>query len=467
MNRRTFLKAAGSAALAVSLPGGCARTRTDPWNLLFVLADQWRFSALGRGSGAPVATPNLDRLAQQGLWCSRAYAANPVCAPSRASIMTGRLPHQHGVLENLLTLPPGERGLARSFSDAGYSTHYVGKWHLDGPARPGFVPPGWRRHGFETFEGFNRGHRYARSRTFSNEGELLEPDVFEATYQTDRALHFMEAHREVPFFCFLSWGPPHPASSGVRPSTRFASQEPSWRPNVPAGMRERRSLRAALGDYYDLCERLDDEMGRLMAGLESAGLADRTLVVFTSDHGDMLGSHGLLHKEHPYEESLRVPLILRMPGRIPPGRESESLFSGIDLMPTLTRLCGLEPPQTCTGRDLAGVILDEDGATTPSSIYCQGRMGEAKPIGRHLGSGAWRGVVTERGKLVVDETGKAILAVDLADDPYELRNLAESGERSARIAELEEQLEAWKSKTGDPFPGPVASARRVYSESSA
>jgi arylsulfatase A-like enzyme len=245
---------------------------------------------------------------------------------------------------------------------------------------------------------------------------------------------------------------------------RFASTEPPWRANVPARLRERRALRSVLGMYYDLCERLDDEMGRLLAALEGAGLAERTLVVFTSDHGDMLGSHGLLHKEHPYEESVRVPLILRMPGRIRPSSESEALVSGIDLMPTLTRLCGLGAPETCTGRDLSAVLLGEGAATPASSIYCQGRMGEAKPVGRHLGEGAWRVVVTERHKLVVDETGKALLAFDLAQDPHELENLAEGSAHRALIEDLGQQLEAWGSRTNDPFPGPVAAAQRAYDD---
>jgi len=461
VKRRTFLKATGVAALAAGLPS-YARVHAGRWNLLFIMADQWRASALGHGSDSVVATPNIDRLMQQGLRCNRAYAANPVCAPSRASIMTGRLSHQHGVIENQLTLPPTERGVAQSFGEAGYDTHYIGKWHLDGVARPGFVPPGWRRHGFETFEGFNRGHRYDRSRTFTNEGELFISEGFEATHQTDRAIHFIETHRKAPFFCFLSWGPPHPASFGPRPSTRFASKEPPWRPNVAARFRESDGLRSALGDYYGLCERLDVEMGRLLAALEGAGLADRTLVVFTSDHGDMLGSHGLLHKEHAYEESLRVPLILRMPGRIQARGESEALVSGVDLMPSLTSLCGLETPGTCTGRDLSGVLLGNGDATPASSIYCQGRMGSIQPVGRQLGKGAWRAVINERHKLVVDETGEAVLAVNLADDPYELENLAGSPAHAVLVKDLEQQLEAWKSRTKDPFPGPVVAAQPAY-----
>ncbi len=205
-------------------------------------------------------------------------------------------------------------------------------------------------------------------------------------------------------------------------------------------------------------------MGRLLAALEGAGLADRTLVVFTSDHGDMLGSHGLFYKEHPYEESMRVPLILRMPGRIRASSESKTLISGIDLMPTLTRLCGLDAPETCTGRDLSAVLLGEGAGAPPASVYCQGRMGEARRFGRQLGEGAWRAVVTEHHKLVVDETGKTLLAIDLAQDPNELQNLVKSATHVALIEDLELQLEAWKLRTSDPFPGPVTPAQRAYED---
>ena len=258
------------------------------------MADQWRFSAFGHTLAAPVATPRIDRLAAESLRFERAYAANPLCAPSRASLMTGRFAHQHGVVANELTLPPKERGLAESFVDSGYATHYIGKWHLDGPDRPGFVRPGWRRRGFETFEGFNRGHYYDAPRTFSNEGELLRPKAFEATYQTDRAIAFLRENADRPFLCFLSWGPPHPATSTPRPDPRADTAEIAWRANVPRKMRRSGRLRSDVLHYYALCAALDREMGRLLDALDELELRENTLVVFTSDHGDMLGSHGLL-----------------------------------------------------------------------------------------------------------------------------------------------------------------------------
>ena len=149
MNRREFLAAASSAAAS-------GREAKAPTNLLFILADQWRSSALGCGSDEIVRTPHIDGLASQGANCQRAYAANPVCTPNRACILTGRYSHLTGMTQNDLQLPPQEVCWPELLREAGYATHYVGKWHLDGNERPGYVPPGWRRRGFATFEGFNQ-----------------------------------------------------------------------------------------------------------------------------------------------------------------------------------------------------------------------------------------------------------------------------------------------------------------------
>jgi len=464
LNRRTFLRATAAAALAAAVPGGCRRGAGDVSNLLFVMADQWRFSAVGHASApAPVATPHLDRLARQGLRCNRAYVANPVCAPSRASVMTGRLPHQHGLIVNQLTLPPGERGFAESFARAGYRTHYVGKWHLDGPDSPGFVPPGWRRRGFETFEGFNRGHWYQQPQTFTDAGELIHPEAREWTYQTDRAIDFVRRHRDERFFCFLSWGPPHPATLGRPRSQRFAEAPPPWRANVPERVRRRGRLAERLGAYYDLCEQLDVELGRLLDALDEQGLAESTLVVFTSDHGDMLGSHGVFYKEHPYEESVRVPLVLRQPGRIAAGGETDTLVSNVDLMPTLTRLAGLERPSTCTGRDLSGV-LGGSGSASVASVYCEGRMDGRRSAGPQLGRGAWRAVITPSHKLMVDETGAVVLLVDLERDPLELENLAGRGDQRDLAESLRAELDRWRARTADAFPKPPVGAKSRYED---
>jgi arylsulfatase A-like enzyme len=467
LSRRTFLGGALGTAAAVAGPGlswlGCngEATPAERPNLLFVLADQWRFCAFGDGEDGGPATPHMLQLASQGTRFTRSYAANPVCAPSRASLITGRHAHLHRVIDNDLMLPPDEPGLAEAFDRAGYATHYIGKWHLDGPAKPGFVPPGWRRRGFRTFEGFNRGHRYTDPISFANDGSVVRPEKLEYEYQTDRALDFLRGARsrpEQPFFCFLSWGPPHQPEPPARLSNpeRFASRPAPWRLNVPPRLRENPNLRAYLGGYYDLCEALDREMGRLLAGLDELGLADDTLVVFSSDHGDMIGSHGLRWKKHPFEESLGVPLMLRWPGRIPAGRYTKALASGVDLLPTLHGLCGLETPASCSGRDLSQVARGGDEARD-ASVYAAGRMTDGPER-------EWRALVTQRYKLVIRAPWRASHLYDLEHDPFERTNLVDEPGHAKTRDELLARAREWKERTRDPFPKPSPRARESYAD---
>lgn len=459
MDRREFLKttaAATAAALGPAWETGQAETTNpqDQPNLLFVLADQWRFSAFGFGTDRGVMTPHMDRLKSEGAYFRNAYATNPDCSPNRAVVLTGRYCHQTGMIKNNLMLPPTERCMADVLKNARYATHYIGKFHVDGADDPGFVPPGWRRRGFETFEGFNRGHRYHRPKTFDNEGNLLQPLQFEPSYQTDRAIDFLATHRDQPFYLYLSWGPPHPPYDPPEEFDRYSDEELKWRPNVPVELRATPKLRRALAGYYGLCTALDHEMGRLLDALEQLKLAEKTIVVFTSDHGDMLGSHGLHQKGHPEEESLHVPLLIRQPGRIPAKHAPSTLFSSLDLMPTLLGLCRAEPPPTCAGRNLASTVLGKEESDV-ESIYCQGRMNA---------DSAWRALITKQHKLVLTAPDKVSHLIDLKNDPLELNNLANKSGTSGLQKALAGLLKEMVRKTGDPFPKPVSPAKAVYTQ---
>lgn len=466
MNRRGFL----AAAALGSVPLAHGR-RADRPNLLFVLADQWRQSAFGFGSDAVVRTPHFDLLASQGANWSRAYASNPVCTPNRACILTGRYCHQTGMIRNDLQLPPTEVCWPELFRADGYATHYVGKWHVDGTAKPGFVPPGWRRRGFETFEGFNRGHVYHRPWGFTDEGELLpsghQADAdpyYEPAMQTDLAIDFMRRQGDTPFACFLSWGPPHTPFRPPRSHDLYDPEEVLPRPNVPADHSER--ARKELAGYYGLCESLDHQMGRILSFLDEAELAEHTLVIFTSDHGELAGSHGMYRKGQPEDESLHVPLLMRLPGRIPVASEPGTLITSIDLMPTLLAMCGLNPPDSCSGRDLSAAVTAEDASPRVESVYCQGKVSSrsnAPPNANSPHQGPWRAIVTERYKLVVRSDFDTVHRLfDLQEDPHELRNLA--GQESVRALErdLHAELRRRAAQTGDPFPLRPASAATSY-----
>ena len=466
IDRREFLAAASGAA---TVSAGC-ETAKAPTNILFVLADQWRSSALGHGSDEVVRTPHIDGLAAEGANWQRAYAANPVCTPNRACILTGRHSHQTGMVRNDIQLPPQEVCWPELLRSAGYATHYVGKWHLDGPPKPGYVPPGWRRRGFATFEGFNRGHVYHRHWGFDDSGEPLADiaagldPYYEPTLQTDLAIDFMRRNQAQPFACFLSWGPPH---TPFRPPEAHDIYEPGeivLRGNVPAEHEAR--ARKDLAGYYGLCESLDHEMGRLLAFLDESGLGDNTLLIFTSDHGELAGSHGKYRKGEPESESLQVPLTMRLPGRIAAGSEPETLISSVDLMPTLLSLCHMPAPDTCAGIDLSGAITSGAAAPSVESLYCEGKVlnaPELKPGTNSPDARPWRSLVTQRYKLNVRADHSIVDGLfDLQEDPLELRNLANAAETRRLQDDLLAELKAWGQKTGDPFPAAPEPAREQY-----
>lgn len=474
MNRRSFLTTAAAAGL--QWPATAAQ---KPTNVLFILADQWRFSAFSHGGDPVVRTPHFDRLAERGARFTRAYSANPVCTPNRSCILTGRYSHQHGMIYNDIMLPPREHAIAEAFSAAGYATHYVGKWHMDGDAKPGFVPPGWRRRGFQTFEGFNRGHYYPTgAQYFTNEGKLLKPDIYEPTYETDLAIDFMKRQRGNPFYCYLSWGPPH---TPYRPPEKWDIYDPAkleFRPNVPAELRKDAKYHKSVAGYYGSCSALDDELGRVMQALEDNGLADNTLLVFSADHGDMLGSHGLYFKSKPEEESLHIPLYMCLPGRIRANQKVPALASSIDLTPTILSFCGLRGSPGITGRDLSGAVLGK--APEADFIYAQGAMtrggnaGSTAPgkdgVNGSVGVGGgmeWRAFVTPTHKLAVRIDNKVGGLFDLVKDPYELKNLA--GTRSAATLEkdLLARMHRWAKETGDPFPARSKPAQAMYTDQEA
>jgi len=479
IDRRAFLASAVAAALPAAQP---------PSNVLFILADQWRFSAFGHGGDPTVDTPAFDRFAEQGARFTRAYSANPVCTPNRSCILTGRYSHQHGMIYNNIMLPPGERCVAEPFAKAGYATHYIGKWHMDGGQKPGFVPPGWRRRGFQTFEGFNRGHYYPiGAQYFTDQGELLKPDAYEPTYQTDLAIAFMKRNQSRPFYCYLSWGPPH---SPYRPPGEWDRYDPAkldFRPNVPAPLRNDRQYRRSVAGYYGSCSALDHEFSRLMRALDDNGLANNTLVVFSADHGDMLGSHGCYIKSKPEEESLHIPLFMRLPARIRAKQKIGAPASSIDLAPTILSLCGLGPLPNSPGRDLSAALLKGQDPKT-DFVYAQGAMsrGSQAPGGRKLARGRkaadedgpngphgvsggieWRAFVTPSHKLVVriDNTIGALF--DLEKDPYELNNLAGTRPAAALEKDLLARMRQWAKQTGDPFPNLSQAARPMYSDQEA
>lgn len=460
ISRRDFvmMAAAGIAGAATGVPavetlGQATRPGGEPRrpNIVFVFADQMRSSAMGCMGNPDVKTPNLDRLAGQGMLCTHAFSSAPVCSPYRGQLLTGQYSHVNGVLHNDERLPENVTSVADVLKGEGYATGYIGKWHLDAgrkaPAgdarRQGFIPPGKPRHGFDYWAALECSHNYYHTKYYGDTSEPVVVDGYEPDVQTDLAIEYMRQHKAHPFLLMLSWGPPH---NPYKPPEKFNTYDPAKiavPPNVPAEMQE--EARKFIAQYYGLVSSLDANIARLSEAMEELGLAQDTIFIFTSDHGDMLLSHGQRLKQRPWEESAHVPFILRYPRHIEAGQTSDLLVNSVDLMPTLLSFCGAPIPKGVQGTDLSAALLGRDSRRPQSLYLALDARGENSPE-----VGPWRGVRTRDWLYTVHEKGDWLLH-NLAKDPYEMTNLVDESTAKAKKAELKAMLVEWIKRTGDPF----------------
>ncbi len=424
-------------------------------NVIFVFADQWRYSACGFG-GEEVRTPNIDALRKESILFSSAVSNCPVCSPARASILTGRYPLTHGVFVNDVRLDPSSTSVAEVFRDHGYETAYIGKWHLDGSgSRRAFIPRN-RRAGFEFWMGYECNHRYFEGYYYAEDGTLRRWEGYEPEAQTTAAIDYIRhrAQEGRPFLLFLSWGPPHDPYHEVpeRLLQFYEQHPPTPPPNVPSHLRER--AQQLLQGYYAHVTALDEQVGRLIEALYETGIEEDTIFILTSDHGDMLCSHGLMFKQWPHEESIRVPFLLRWPSRYgKTSRTFEEPFGMPDIAPTLLGLCGLEIPDTFEGRNVAPRL---DGKEQPCDELAGVLLMNVWPFGnnpRRSGGREWRGIRTSRHTYARTLEGPWLL-FDNEADPHQMCNLCNLPETEGIQSLLDERLQELLDAAGDEFlPG--------------
>jgi arylsulfatase A-like enzyme len=432
----------------------------DRPNVLLILPDQLRAQALGCTGNPDVRTPHIDRLAAEGVLFRQTFANTPVCCPARATLLTGKYPHRHGLVANDLRLRESEPTLAKLLKAQGYRTGFIGKWHLDGGKRdPGFVPPGPRRQGFEFWAACECRHTHFQPVWFRDTPEPVRGGKFEPEALTDVALEFLRENQKRPFFLVVSMGPPHDPYGAPEKYMRLydpakLTMHRDWRPGV------RQAGREQIAAYYAAITAIDDQVGRLMQALKDFGLEKDTIVVFSSDHGDMLGSQGQRLKRKPWEESIRVPGVLRYPATVRPGRRVDALLSHVDFAPTLLSLCGVKPPADMQGTDLSGVALGRSDQG-PDSVFFQIFVPFAGDGTPH----PWRGVRTRRYMYARTEKAPWVL-YDLEKDPTELHNLADDSASAGVRREMEARLERWMKDTGDSWrfnsDAPVEDQGRLY-----
>lgn len=427
--------------------GSASKSKAKRPNILFILPDQLRAQALGCMGNPDVKTPHIDRLAAEGLLFKQTFANTPVCCPARANLLTGKYAHKNGMVANDLRLRETESTLAETLKQAGYRTGFIGKWHLDGGKRePGFVPPGERRQGGDFWAAHECSHRHFDNHYFRDEATPIKLGKYEAEGWTDIAVEFLraQASQAQPFFLMLQMGPPHdPYKAPPQYEALYDARKLTMRPNWVEGTRL--GSRQDIASYYAQITAVDEQVGRLVQTLKDLKLEEDTIIVFTSDHGDMLGSQGKRLKRKPWEESIRVPGIVRYPRRVPAGQQTDAMLTHVDFAPTLLSLCGLKPTRAMQGNDLSRLILGQT-RKAPDSAYFQ----IFGPFEGDETPGGWRGVRTPQ-YMYARHRDKPWVLYDLANDPFEQKNLADDPAFARLRAEMEQKLMAWMKRTGDSW----------------
>lgn len=424
-------------------------------NILFVIADQWRAQAFGFAGDPNVKTPHLDHFERQCVNFNQAVAGMPVCSPTRASLLTGQRPQTHGVFINDVPLNTNAVTLSKVLKASGYDTGMIGKWHVDGHgSRSAFIPPE-RRQGFDYWKALECTHAYNRSIYYADGPELKMWDGYDAIAQTRDAQQYLRdrAKSHKPFLLWLAWGPPHNPYETAPPQYRamYSPEKIHLHPNVPQSARA--TARKELAGYYAHATALDDCFRDLLQTLEETGLANNTLVVFTSDHGDMLWSQNQQRKQRPWEESARVPMLIRAPPSlaIAPHRHAATINTE-DVMPTLLGLCGLPIPPSVEGLDFSGAMrggADPSGGATV--LRCISPFGE---FTRARGGREYRAVRTVSHTYVRTLQGPWLMYDNVAD-PFQTNNLAGQPAFAPLQARLDALLSDKLKAQRDEFrPGP-------------
>jgi arylsulfatase A-like enzyme len=461
-------------------------------NILMIYPDQLRADAMGCAGNPVVKTPFFDRLANEGMRFTNAYTHYPLCCPFRASVLTGKYAHQTGMYANHFPIPANQTFLAPLLKQQGYDTAFFGKWHLDGGTNPGFVPPGERRLGFDHFVGFNRGHFYTKAIYYRDTDQPYHCPRWEPDFQADHLIDYLDERedKEKPFFAYLCIGAPHyPNTMPKHLHDLYNPKDVNLPPGVPdpelqistqrmklsvdcagdeaaldkskAGESKKgpfdteseEEIRDFMAKYYGMVTGVDYNIGRILNYLDKSGLAENTLVVMFSDHGDMLGQHGSFcgMKRSYYSASMHVPFIARLPGRIPAGTTNDGLIDvAVDTMPTLLELCGVDIPSEVAGVSQLSALEGKSETVRDAVQYqiikqlsCKGGGGGYLPVPE-------RGIRTKKW-LYVRKQHLRIALFDLENDPGELNNLVEDQSYAPVMEQLDQLIKKHMQETGDDW----------------
>ena len=458
--------ALGASALAQQGPPGAPKVqqhaapratagRKRP-NILFVFSDEHRWSSLPFTQMPELKAPTFTRLAQEGLSLNCCVSNNPVCVPYRAMLISGMWPHRNTAVANEYfgnsdMIGKDAPTIAHTFKAGGYTTGYVGKWHLK--------PETTYQAGFDSFQHWLWGddHWNTKWRDVSaGETEWRTYTKHNLEGMTDHALSFMRAHAqdEKPFLMMLSWNPPHWRWDDA--PKEFLDLYPDGKLSVRPNADPEQTNHLWYRNYHAHITANDAYMDKLLAGLDEMGIADNTIVIYTSDHGSGFTSQGYSSKTNPFDETIRVPFLMRYKGHVTAGKTLDTPVGTIDLYPTLCGLAGITPPDHCGGQDLSGHLMGRDGpapegqltmlVTNPKLFFRQAN-GEKIGPNEHW---PFRGIRTSRYTYTVRADGEWHL-FDNQADPYQMKDLKDDPAFASLKADLRKKLEKILAQSETPY----------------
>jgi arylsulfatase A-like enzyme len=441
-------------------------------NLVYVFADQLRYQSCGYAGDEKTHTPSIDRFASQGVNFCNAISGHPLCAPYRASLFTGKYSSSTGMVINELRMNPSHHCLGHVLHQNGYNTAYIGKWHLwanqlgnHHDPKNSFIPPGPHRLGFDGYwAAYNFHHRYFDTYYHLDSPERIPLKGYEPDKQTESAINWLNNQRDTrkPFALFLSFGTPHdPWDPTNVPAENYAPfrdfKFPCPANYLPEGdpyadqwgrmtTADRLRLQEWTRVYYAMVANLDGNLGRLLQALEQLNLSQDTIVIFTSDHGEMFGAHGRRAKNIFYEEAIRVPFLLRWPGHVPPGSVSDVCLNTPDTMPTLLAMMELPIPAGVEGVNLSHCAYDRPGPE-PEAAFLQGMGCTADWVDGH----EWRALRDNQYTYAIYHSDHSELLFDHQTDPYQMRNLANEASYHSLLGHFRTMLKKRMEEMGDTF----------------
>ncbi len=437
-----------------------ATKKSEKPNLVFIFSDQQTFDMLGCYGNKQIKTPNLDEFAKQGVRFTHCFSNSPICTPFRGMLMSGQQSLYNGTFVNDKPLVPGHgKKFAEVLRDAGYNTAYIGKWHLQGGDRDRPIPKGEMRYGFDELFASNNCHvdfRAGNCFYWNEEGQKVFFKKWEVYGQTDQALEYLDSRKNAdkPFAMFVSWHPPHDWGKfkGEDSLMHYKYDAPDelmalynrdsirMRPGIENTPDHRRMFHGQMA----MTTGVDIAFGQLMEKLRQLNLDKNTIVVFTSDHGDMLEFDNAIYpKQYAHDYSNHIPFMIRWPGIISKGSTTGLLFSALDMMPSILGLMGLEVPTECQGKNLGNAILDHDENAV-----------DYIPIWLYEGKG-YRGVITREftystQKEATEGSLHSVL-FDRKNDPYQLTNLFADPKLDLVKEKLWALTHQWMDKYNDKF----------------